>query len=74
MQFSFKKPVYFGDTITCTFTIINTDENRRATAKAVFTNNDGITVLEAIHYRHSAGDSGEKEIMRGLLAEKPRQG
>ena len=73
MQFSFKKPVYFGDTITCTFTIINTDENRRATAEAVFTNNDGITVLEAVITGILPG-TAEKEIMRGLLAEKPRQG
>jgi hypothetical protein len=65
--------VYFGDTITCTFTIINTDENRRATAEAVFTNNSGITVLEAVITGILPG-TAEKEIMRGLLAEKPRQG
>jgi len=34
--------------VTCTFTIIETDENRRAKAEALFKNGDGATVLEAV--------------------------
>jgi acyl dehydratase len=47
MNFRFKKPVYFGDTIICTFTITDIDNNNRARARVVYQNNEGITVLEA---------------------------
>lgn len=47
MNFRFKKPVYFGDTIICTFTITDIDNNNRARARVVYQDNDGITVLEA---------------------------
>jgi 3-hydroxybutyryl-CoA dehydratase len=47
MDFRFKKPVYFGDTITCRFTITSVDEKRRATAEAVYKNQEGLVVLEA---------------------------
>ena len=50
MNFRFKKPVYFGDTITCRFTLTSVDANLRATAEAVFTNHDGVVVLEADLY------------------------
>lgn len=47
MDFRFKKPVYFKDTITCRFTITSIDENDRAIAEAVYKNQDGTVVLEA---------------------------
>ena len=47
MNFRFKKPVYFKDTITCHFTITSIDENGRAIAEAVYKNQDGTVVLEA---------------------------
>lgn len=47
MNFRFKKPVYFGDTIICTFTITDIDNNNRARARVVYQNNEGIAVLEA---------------------------
>ncbi len=47
MDFRFKKPVYFKDTITCHFTITSIDENGRAIAEAVYKNQDGTVVLEA---------------------------
>src|SRR5262249_24263961 len=47
MTFRFKKPVYFGDTIACCLTITELDDRNRATAEAVFTNQQEEIVLEA---------------------------
>jgi acyl dehydratase len=47
MNFRFKRPVYFGDTITCTLTITEIDERNRAKAQAEYLNQDGIMVLQA---------------------------
>ena len=47
MDFQFKKPVYFGDTITCCFTILSVDEKNWAIADVVYKNQDGLIVLEA---------------------------
>lgn len=40
MNFNFLKPVYFNDTILCRVTITHIQENGRAEAEAVFTNQD----------------------------------
>jgi acyl dehydratase len=47
MNFRFKKPVYFGDTITCKLTITDIDERNRARAIAEYQNEEGLLVLEA---------------------------
>ena len=47
MDFRFKKPVYFGDTVTCTCAVTEISARLRARAKAVFTNQHGEIVLEA---------------------------
>ena len=44
----FKKPVYFGDTITCTVTLHDIDENVRVKATAGFVSQKGTTVLQAV--------------------------
>ncbi len=47
MNFRFRRPVYFGDTITCVFTLTEVDERNRARAEAVLSNQHGETVIEA---------------------------
>ena len=47
MEFRFTRPVYFGDTISCTLTITGIDDKNRALAVAKFKNQQGLTVLEA---------------------------
>jgi acyl dehydratase len=47
MNFRFKGPVYFGDTIDCCMTITDIDEKGRARATAVFCNQQGERVMEA---------------------------
>ena len=47
MNFRFKKPVYFGDTVTCKLTITEIDTRNRALALAEYHNQEGVIVLEA---------------------------
>jgi 3-hydroxybutyryl-CoA dehydratase len=68
MSFRFKKPVYFGDTITCTCTITELDEKQKATARAVYTNQHGIVVLEALLHGYLPGPS-EKQVLKKMIAE-----
>ncbi len=68
MNFRFKRPVYFGETITCKFTITHIDESQRARAKAKYFNPEGETVLEA----DLAGilpDENGRRILNAMVAE-----
>jgi 3-hydroxybutyryl-CoA dehydratase len=47
MKFEFVRPVLFGDTVTCVVTIDAVDRDGHAEATALFTNQDGQTVVEA---------------------------
>ena len=48
MHFEYLAPVYVGDTITCTVTILEKDENRRRIeGGADFVNQDGVQVVRA---------------------------
>ena len=68
MAYSFKKPVYFCDTITCYFTITDIDDRGRARAEAVFKNQNEETVLEA-HLTGIIPGSKEKRVMNAMMAE-----
>ena len=47
MNFSFKSPVYVGETITCNWVITAIDQKGRAKASITITKVDGVTVIEA---------------------------
>ncbi|MBE0626974.1 MAG: MaoC family dehydratase [Burkholderiales bacterium] len=47
MNFRFKRPVYVGETITCSWVITAIDHDGRAKASATITREDGATVIEA---------------------------
>jgi 3-hydroxybutyryl-CoA dehydratase len=47
INFKFKKPVYYNDTVTCTLTIARMDEKGKAVAHAEFINQDGLLVMTA---------------------------
>ena len=68
MNFRFKQPVYFGDTITCRFTITDIDERLRASAEAVYFNQDGNLVLEA-ELKGILPDAVERRILSVMVAE-----
>ena len=68
MNFSFKKPIFFGDTIVCDLTITDIDDRDWATAKAEYKNQDGTIVMEAI-LRGIIPGSNEKDVMRAMIAE-----
>ena len=68
MNFRFKKPVYFGDTITCKLTITDIDDRNRARAMAEYKNEDGIPVLEA-DLEGIVPAEPEQEILAAMVQE-----
>ena len=68
MNFRFKKPIYFKDTITCRFTITDINERGRAKAAAVYENQEGAVVLEASLTGIVPGDA-ERQVLRAMVAE-----
>ncbi len=68
MQFKFIKPVYFGDTIKCDFTITEIDNGGQARAEAAFTNQDQATVLFGVVTGFIPGDR-EKQVMKAMVDE-----
>ena len=68
MDFRFRKPVYFGDTVTCRFTLAEVGERGRARASAVFTNQHGETVLEADLTGRLPGEQ-ERAVLAAMVAE-----
>jgi acyl dehydratase len=66
MDFRFKQPVYFKDTITCIFTITSIDENRRAIAEVVYKNQDDTIVLEAV-ITGILPDARERDILSQMV-------
>ena len=67
MNFHFKKPVYFGDTIDCSLTITKIDGRNRAKAEVIYRNQDGTVVLEAELGGILPGDR-ERKILDAILA------
>ncbi len=68
MGFRFRKPVYFGDTVECRFTLTKMDDRHRAEAEAVFRNQQGEIVLEATLSGILPGPA-EKEVIGRMMAE-----
>jgi acyl dehydratase len=68
MNFKFKKPVYFGDTITCSFTISEVDEQGWARAEATMQNQENLTVVEAWITGRLPG-SRDIEVLEAMVAE-----
>ena len=68
MDFRFKKPVYFGDTITCMFAINSIDEKNRAIAEVVYENQDGLVVLEGT-ITGILPNAQERDILSQMVAE-----
>ena len=68
MNFRFKHPVYFDETITCRFTITALDDRRRARAEAIYFNQEGNVVLEA-ELEGILPDESERRILDTMVAE-----
>ena len=67
MNFRFKQPVYFGETITCKFTITDIDHRLHACAQAAYFNQDGNLVLEA-ELKGILPDEVERRILHDMVA------
>jgi acyl dehydratase len=68
MNFRFKKPVYFGDTIECRFTITELDNRNRAKTEVMFKNHRDETVIEA-YVTGIAPGLPERRVMEVMMAE-----
>ena len=68
MNFRFKKPVYFGDTVTCKLTVTDIDDRNRARAIAEYKNEDGVLVLEA-DLEGIVPAAPEQEILAAMVRE-----
>ncbi|GBE14030.1 MAG TPA: MaoC family dehydratase [Proteobacteria bacterium] len=73
MEFRFRGPVYFGDTITCRMTFTEIDEKGRAEAEAEYTNQDGEVVLLA-SLRGILPGPEEVKILKELVKRAARPG
>ena len=68
MNFKFIKPVYFGDTITCTITLTKIEDSGRSEAEAILTNGAN----EQVCYAHLTGRlplDHEREVLRLMVEE-----
>ena len=68
MNFKFIKPVYFGDTITCSIMITKIEESGRAEAEVFFVNQVG----DQVCYAHLTGRvplDHEKDILERIVYE-----
>jgi 3-hydroxybutyryl-CoA dehydratase len=68
MDFVFKKPVYFGDTVTCRLTFTEIDEKGRVKAQVEFRNQDETVVLTATVKGIIPGIQ-ERAILQGMVEE-----
>jgi acyl dehydratase len=68
MNFRFKGPVFFGDTVTCTLTITAIDSEGRALARAQFKNQQGTMVLEAELGGILPGEP-ERQVLKAMVME-----
>ena len=68
MDFRFKKPVFFGDRVSCRLTINDINAKGKAKADAVFKNQHGDTVIEAKLEGILPGTQ-EKQVLKAMLVE-----
>ncbi len=68
MNFRFKRPVYFGDTITCTVTITEIQAGGKAKAMARYVNQDDALVLEGQLFGILPAVP-EREVLKAMVTE-----
>ena len=68
VNYKFIKPVYIGDTITCTLSIIKMNEKGKAKAKAEFTNQDGEIVMESELFGN-VPIGKDRDVLRSMVEE-----
>ncbi len=68
MRLQFRKPVYIGETISCSLTITRVDHQGRAEAAAIFRNQESAVVLEALLKGILPGPR-ELEVMTAMVRE-----
>ena len=68
MDFKFIRPVYFGDTIECAIIITRLEDDGKAEAEAIFTNQDADQVCHAL-LKGRIPLEHEKELLKQMIDE-----
>ncbi len=68
MDLTFKRPVYIGDTVSCTLTIMDMDKKGLAEVRADCRNQEGVNVLEA-SLTGVVPQEEQREILRVMVEE-----
>ncbi|MDX9786536.1 MAG: MaoC/PaaZ C-terminal domain-containing protein [Desulfobacterales bacterium] len=68
MNFKFFRPVYFGDTITCSIVITKIAASGRAEAKALFSNNAGDQVGQ-VHMTGRLPLDSDRDLLKQMIFE-----
>jgi acyl dehydratase len=69
LELRFMKPVFFGDTVSCRFTLDEVDERGRAKGHAVLSNQHGTVVIEATLTGRLPREA-ERAILAALVSER----
>jgi acyl dehydratase len=72
MDFKFRRPVYFGDTVTCRLVITEVDAKGKAKAEATYTNQHGEVVVSARISGRLPGPEDTKRLAEMLGGVPPR--
>jgi len=67
LSFRFLKPVFVGDEITCEVTILEIDKRNRASAHAVFINQNGVCVFES-KLKGVLPNENEKKLLDNMVS------
>jgi len=68
MRFHFRRPVYFGDTVTCRVTVTEIGKDGHARADVVCSNQHGDVVMDGEGTGHVPGES-ERAVLKAMMAE-----
>ena len=69
MNFRFRQPVYFGDTIKCSLNITEIDpKDQKAKAEVIYRNQEDAVVLEA-ELAGTLPNTRERQILDAMVAE-----
>jgi len=68
VDLAFRKPVFFGETVTCRWTFTEIDERGRARAELVFQNQDGVVVLTGTVQGIVPGEA-ERAVLKAMVEE-----
>jgi len=68
MRFRFRRPVYFGDTVTCRVTVVEIGKDGRARADVLYQNQHGDVVMDGEGTGHVPGERA-RAVLETMMTE-----